>query len=183
MEPESRADDVAEHGSMPSAGAHAVSHPPLDRLGPIRLIKERDVLFPWQPDHHPQVVLLGSIEQPPWRHRVAADRIDAVRGHEREVGVQFVVNGIVVAAFLRRERPVCHAADPQLLVACEHELAGHPWTIMETAWRDWASDHLRRDRRDCRAHLACVVDFDQQNIGSRAFRFRRRANPPRSCAW
>ena len=120
---------VTQHGGVPGAGAHTGAHALLDVVGAATVVEECDVLFPRQAHHHAQTVARGGVEQPGRRHGIAAHRVDAVLLHGREVGFERGVFRVVVAQHrgigTRTEGAVGHAAQVELGVACEEELAAH----------------------------------------------------------
>ena len=96
--------------------------------GPLQraVVEKRDVLRPRQPDHDAQPVARGRVEQLAARRRVGADRVDAERGHQAEVGGDLLQRRELVAVRVGRERPVGHAFDEEALVAGAQKLSvGH----------------------------------------------------------
>ena len=55
------ADRVAEHGGMAGAGPDPLANPLADRLDPLVVVQEGDVLLPRQTDHHPQPMLKREV--------------------------------------------------------------------------------------------------------------------------
>ena len=107
---------------MPRARAHPLADPLLDRPRALAVVQEGHVLLPGQPDHDHQPVPLRGVEQPAWRDRVGAQRVEAVPGHRREVGLDHARIGVVAAGVVRAERAVGHALDEDLPLFPQEEL-------------------------------------------------------------
>ena len=81
-------------GAFGGLGANAVD----DSVRGTATLEECDVVLPREPDHDPQRVVGGPIEQPARRRRVDADCVDPVSRHCSEV--------VVYLPFGREEAPV-----------------------------------------------------------------------------
>ncbi len=93
-----------------------------NRSDSLSIIQKRDMLFPGDPNHHSQAVLLGKIKKPSRRCCISANGVDAVCGHLRKVcrrhpEIKFIVR------FIRPERAVCNAADVEFIFSDRYELA------------------------------------------------------------
>ena len=83
-------------------------------------LEERDVVLPREPDHDPQCVVGGTIEQPAGRGRVDADGVDPVPRHRSEVVVDVPFGREEAPVVVRCERAVRDATHVELLAAsCE----------------------------------------------------------------
>ena len=103
------------------------------------------MLLPRQAHHNPQGMLLCRIQQPTGRHRVHANRIDAVFRHQFEV-VRYnlsIVSLLTIGA--GPESAIGDAANVQLLIAHKEEFAMNA--------RACISDH--RGQRDRRLRRIC----------------------------
>src|SRR5208337_4181861 len=108
---------------MPGAGLNAFAHPSLDIFHQFSIIKESNVLFPWQPYHDAQIMLERYIKKPPGRHGVGSDRIYAVCGHLREIPVNCARIVVLTTIVARPERTVGYPADVEFLIADVDELS------------------------------------------------------------
>ena len=108
---------------MSGAGLDSCAYPALDILCQFLIVQERNVFFPGQPYHDPQVMLLRYIEKPPGRYGVGPDGIYAVCGHLREIAVNRVRIVVFTTLIVRPERTVSYAADVEFFIADVDELA------------------------------------------------------------
>ena len=72
------------------------------------------------PDHHPEAVLVGEVEQPARGNCVSAHRVDSVRGHLGEVLGDRLYRRKVAALVVGTEGPVGDASDVDLPIALEN---------------------------------------------------------------
>ena len=120
-------DRVHQDRRVAGTAADRRADPPLDGVAPRGLVQEGHVLLPGKADHDPQPVSLGRIEKPAWRHRVGAERVEAVRGDGYEIALDLVAGAVLVPVCVRPEGPVRGPAHQQLLVPDEKILAADLW--------------------------------------------------------
>ena len=94
-----------------------------DPFGDGRRVEKADVLGPGNAEHHPQVMGLGPIEQPPRRYRERTDHVGTELGHERKISLDHVALGELRAMRSGLEGAVGDRLHVELLVAREKELA------------------------------------------------------------
>ena len=70
------------------------------------VVEETDVLGPRQADEHPEIVLVGEVEQPARRHGEAAQRVGAHLAHEGEVSADERLGRKLVAVLAGGERTI-----------------------------------------------------------------------------
>ena len=118
------ADRITQDRGMVRAGAHAGAHERVE-VGCILAFvgEETDVALDGHAHHHPQTVTRGGVQQPARRHGVHAHGIESVRRHARKVPVDGVGLGHFAAVGARAKRPVCHAAEIELLVSDKEKLS------------------------------------------------------------
>ena len=112
---------------MRGGGAHGRPHDVLD-LGLATLAAlgdEPDVALDGDPDHHVQPVTPRRVEEPERRHGVGAHGVEAGRRHQCEIALDDVGGGHLAAVRLWTKRAVGDAADVELLIPDEQELATH----------------------------------------------------------
>ena len=71
---------------MTGARAHSFPHLLLDCFSAFAFVEKSDVLLPAEPNHDPQPMLGGDIEQPPRRNRVRSYGVSAEFRDFGEVG-------------------------------------------------------------------------------------------------
>ena len=108
-------------GRMVREGAHLIEQLILDTTGLRPVVEKRDVLHPRQPDHDPQTVPLGRIQQIA-TGGVDPHRVDAVRRHQTEVFVYPFERRKLIAVGVRREGAVRRALDEVTLSPKTQEL-------------------------------------------------------------
>ena len=108
---------------MAGTAADRRADPLLDGVAPRGLVQEGHVLLPGKADHDPQPVSLGRIEKPARRHRVGAERVEAVGRNGGEVPLDLVAATVLVSERIRAKRSVGGPAHQQLLVPDEKILA------------------------------------------------------------
>jgi hypothetical protein len=123
------ADRVGEQRLVTAARAHARADALLDGSHESAIVQEGDVLLPGEPDQHAQVVLGRGVEQPLGRHGVRAHGVDPARRHGGEVGAHHVGRREQAGVVAATEGAVGDAAQQQLLVPREEELAAHAQAI------------------------------------------------------
>ena len=89
----------------------------------ILAVEEADVLGPGDGHQDAQPVLRCPIEQPARRHGERPQRVGAQLCHEPEVGLENALAREGKAVIRGSERAVRHAADVELMIADEEELA------------------------------------------------------------
>ncbi len=121
------AERVTQECRMASAGAHLRANQIGDVGGVAATVdQEPDVLLGAEPDHHVQPASGRQVEQRPRRHRVRnPDRVDPGGGHQGEVALDHPEVVILTTLGVRREGAIRDAADAQLGVADEEELAAY----------------------------------------------------------
>ena len=117
------ADEEAEERGMVAAGLARGAHGAADLRHQGLVVEEADVLRPRDGDQHAQPVLGGAVEEPARRHGEGAEAVHAELRHEPEVGLQRRLVGKGKAVPGDPERPVGDAAQVELVVAHEEELA------------------------------------------------------------
>ncbi len=116
-------DRVHQDRRVAGTAADRRADPLLDGVAPRGLVQEGHVLLPGKADHDPQPVSLGRIEKPARRHRVGAERVEAVGGDGYEIALDLVAGAVLVPVCVRPEGPVRGPAHQQLLVPDEKILA------------------------------------------------------------
>ena len=117
------ADGVGHDGRVAGARPDPIADASLDRPGAFTLVEEGHVLLPREADHDHQAVPLGGVQKPARWHGVGAQRVQAVTGHLREVGLDHRGIRVVAAGIVRAERPVGRTLDEDLLLFPQEELA------------------------------------------------------------
>ena len=110
-------DRVAEERGVTSTALGLGGDPGCDVGGAPAVVEEGDVLLPGQAGHHPETVVQRGIEQPRWRRRVRPHRVDALRGHGGEVGIDLRAGAEPLALAVGAKGAVGDASHPQPLVA------------------------------------------------------------------
>jgi hypothetical protein len=77
------------------------------------IVEERDVLRPWEADHHTKSVARGFVEQIQPRRRVSADGVDAEARHQTEVLGDLFDRRKLVPVRIGGERTVGHTLDQE----------------------------------------------------------------------
>jgi len=108
---------------MGRAFAHVRSDDCTHVGGGPAVVEISDVAFGRQTHHHFESLRLRRVEQPARRSGVSADRVDASRGHCRKVARDDFSTRELVTVFIGCEGPIRRAANVELLVPIEQELA------------------------------------------------------------
>ena len=97
---------VGNYGRVSSAAPYSVSYRTLDSPSSPVVIKESDVLLPWNPNENVQPKRRREVEQPPRRDRICTDSIDVRFHHAAEVRLNNFRRWEHRAVRLRPECPI-----------------------------------------------------------------------------
>ena len=114
-----------EHGRMPRAQRHGVTHGGAGVGARRRRIQKEEVLSPRNVHEHFQPVFLREVEEPVRRHVIDPQRIGAEFADAREVQERLLARGVGFARGVGGERPVSDAARVELGLAEPEELSIH----------------------------------------------------------
>src|SRR5207253_7655326 len=135
---------VAQEGGVARARADLVADQRLDVGSAGRTVDDiTDILLGTEPDHDPQTVPRGDVQERAGRSGVGdPDGVDPVCRHQREVPLHGGEIMVLVSRRVWSERPVRHTPHVQLLVADKEELAAHTWP--DSRGRCWGGLKCRR---------------------------------------
>jgi hypothetical protein len=119
---------------MTGTGTHLCTHERFDIRGAFLVDEEADVPLGRKAHHDAKPVPLRGVEQWARRRGENSDSVQSIRRHLSEISLHNFEFGKLVSVYVRHKRPVRDAANVQLLVTDEEELAVNTWASARTGY-------------------------------------------------